>query len=58
MKTPTWREALRAVSFDAARRAENSKPWVNGPSDPHSVGHREGARYAFNVMGRGTQISR
>ena len=46
----TWREALRAMSIDAATRAKNSKPQVNGPSDERSLGERAGAQYAFNVM--------
>lgn len=50
MKTVTWREALQAVSIDAARRAANSKPMKSGPNDEVSLAERRGAAYAFNVM--------
>lgn len=45
-----WKDVLRAMAFDASRRAENSKVSPGGPSDPYSVGRAEGAAYAFNVM--------
>lgn len=50
MATLTWRQALRAMSIDAARRAENSRPSPGGPSDERSLGERAGAQYAFGVM--------
>lgn len=48
--TMSWRDALRAMAFDAARRAENSVPMKSGPNDPVTVAERAGARYAFGVM--------
>jgi len=50
MASLTWREALRAVSVEAARRAANSKPMPGGPSDDRYLGERAGAQYAFNVI--------
>lgn len=46
----SWKDALRAMAFDARRRAGNSKPMPSGPNDPVSLAERAGARYAFNVM--------
>jgi hypothetical protein len=50
--TITWSDALRAISIDAARRAENCKPSSSGPSDEVTLAEKRGAAYAFNVMAR------
>jgi len=46
----TWRDALRAMAIDAARRSEGSRPMASGPSDEVTVAEKRGAAYAFNVM--------
>lgn len=38
---------LMADNLDS--RARNSRSLPSGPNDPHSVGHAEGAAYAFHV---------
>jgi hypothetical protein len=46
----TWREALRAMSIDAQRRSDNSRPRKNGPDNDVRLAEQRGAAYAFSVM--------